>query len=111
MAELIVGIDLGTTNSEIAAFVDGKPQVIGSGDQLMLPSCVGHLALRRPAHRPGRAQPDAALPRADRPQRQALMGTSEPVTLGEKTFTPAGDLRADPARAGAVGGGAAEASR
>jgi DNA-binding NtrC family response regulator len=41
MADLIVGIDLGTTNSEIAAFVDGKPQVIGNGSQLMLPSCVG----------------------------------------------------------------------
>ena len=40
MAEIIVGIDLGTTNSEIAAFIDGKPQVIGNGSQLMLPSCV-----------------------------------------------------------------------
>ena len=38
-SEPIVGIDLGTTNSEIAAFVDGKPQVIGNGAaQMMLPS-------------------------------------------------------------------------
>ena len=29
--EIIVGIDLGTTNSEIAAFVDDRPQVLGPG--------------------------------------------------------------------------------
>ncbi len=40
-SEPIVGIDLGTTNSEIAAFVDGKAQIIGNGSRVMLPSCVG----------------------------------------------------------------------
>jgi molecular chaperone DnaK (HSP70) len=37
-SEPIVGIDLGTTNSEVAAYVEGKAQVIGSGDRFMLPS-------------------------------------------------------------------------
>src|SRR5260370_15073300 len=41
MSELIVGIDLGTTNSEIAAFADGQVRVLGPGDTRMLPSCVG----------------------------------------------------------------------
>src|SRR4051795_7976753 len=41
MSETIVGIDLGTTNSEVAAFVDGQVRVLGPGDQRILPSCVG----------------------------------------------------------------------
>ena len=41
MNELIVGIDLGTTNSEIAAFTRGQVRVLGPGDSRMLPSCVG----------------------------------------------------------------------
>jgi molecular chaperone DnaK (HSP70) len=38
MSELIVGIDLGTTNSEIAAFTRGQVRVLGPGDVRMLPS-------------------------------------------------------------------------
>jgi hypothetical protein len=41
MSDLIVGIDLGTTNSEIAAFTGGQVRVLGPGDTRMLPSCVG----------------------------------------------------------------------
>jgi molecular chaperone DnaK (HSP70) len=41
MSDLIIGIDLGTTNSEVAAFVDGKVRVLGPGEIKMLPSCVG----------------------------------------------------------------------
>ena len=41
MSDLIVGIDLGTTNSEVAAFVDGQVRVLGPGEQRILPSCVG----------------------------------------------------------------------
>ena len=41
LGDLIVGIDLGTTNSEIAAFVDGKVVILGSGNKKMLPSVVG----------------------------------------------------------------------
>jgi len=38
--ELVVGIDLGTTNSEIAAFLGGQVRVLGP-EPKMLPSCVG----------------------------------------------------------------------
>ena len=41
MSDLIVGIDLGTTNSEVSAFVNGQVKVLGPGDQRILPSCVG----------------------------------------------------------------------
>lgn len=42
MKELIVGIDLGTTNSEIALNRDGRPQVLGDEQgRMILPSVVG----------------------------------------------------------------------
>jgi molecular chaperone DnaK len=88
MSELIVGIDLGTTNSEIAAFVDGKPQVIGNGPQLMLPSCValspsGDLLIGQPARNQMLLYPERTVRSVKR-----LMGSSERVTLGDKTFSP-----------------------
>ena len=41
MSDLVVGIDLGTTNSEVAAFIDGRVRVLGPNQSKMLPSCVG----------------------------------------------------------------------
>jgi len=41
MAELIVGIDLGTTNSEIAVVEGGQPRVIAEDGDPILPSVVG----------------------------------------------------------------------
>ena len=42
MAELIVGIDLGTTNSEVAVVEDGRPRVLAGDDgDPILPSVVG----------------------------------------------------------------------
>src|SRR5689334_1165067 len=41
MSDPVVGIDLGTTNSEIAAFLDGGVRVLGPNASKMLPSCVG----------------------------------------------------------------------
>ena len=37
----IVGIDLGTTNSVVAAIVDGKPVVLEEQGEKLLPSVVG----------------------------------------------------------------------
>jgi len=39
--DIVVGIDLGTTNSEVAAYIDGRVRVLGPADSKMLPSCVG----------------------------------------------------------------------
>ncbi|MFP4390135.1 MAG: Hsp70 family protein, partial [Desulfococcaceae bacterium] len=38
---LIVGIDLGTTNSEIARIRDGRPEIIPVDGEPTMPSCVG----------------------------------------------------------------------
>jgi molecular chaperone DnaK (HSP70) len=39
--EPIVGIDLGTTNSEIAFIINGRAEVLKEDNQAILPSCVG----------------------------------------------------------------------
>ena len=87
-SEPIVGIDLGTTNSEIAAYVDGKAQVIGNGPRLMLPSCVGlsptgELLIGEAARNQMLLYPERTVKSVKR-----LMGSNQSVTLGEKTFTP-----------------------
>ena len=41
MSELIIGIDLGTTNSEVAVVRDGQPVVIPMDQSKLLPSVVG----------------------------------------------------------------------
>src|SRR5690242_15758993 len=43
--ELIVGIDLGTTNSLVARVVDGKPEIVrdGAGEKIFVPSVVSYL--------------------------------------------------------------------
>jgi molecular chaperone DnaK (HSP70) len=41
MNEIIIGIDLGTTNSEVAVVEQGKVTVIADGDKKILPSYVG----------------------------------------------------------------------
>jgi molecular chaperone DnaK len=87
-SESIVGIDLGTTNSEIAAFVDGKAQVIGNGQRMMLPSCVGlspsgELLIGEAARNQMLLYPERTVKSIKR-----LMGSDQPVTLGDKTFTP-----------------------
>jgi molecular chaperone DnaK (HSP70) len=88
MAQNIVGIDLGTTNSEIAAFIDGSPQVIGNGSRLMLPSCVGlspagDLLIGEPARNQMLLYPERTVRSVKR-----LMGTGEKISLGDKTFNP-----------------------
>jgi molecular chaperone DnaK len=41
MSDLILGIDLGTTNSEVAVVRDGKPHVLAEDGDPILPSFVG----------------------------------------------------------------------
>ncbi|HXB22199.1 MAG TPA: Hsp70 family protein, partial [Candidatus Solibacter sp.] len=88
MSDLIVGIDLGTTNSEIAAYVDGRVRVLGPEDGKMLPSCVGispngELLVGESARNQQLIYPDRTVRSVKR-----KMGSMESVTLGEKTFTP-----------------------
>ncbi len=41
MSEIIIGIDLGTTNSEVAIISDGRPRIIEVDGSRLLPSVVG----------------------------------------------------------------------
>ena len=90
MSDLIVGIDLGTTNSEIAAFYEGEVQVLGSGsgDARMLPSCVGfsaagELLVGEPARNQQALYPERTVRSIKR-----KMGLAETVSLGGRNFSP-----------------------
>ena len=88
MSNLIVGIDLGTTNSEVAAFVDGRVRVLGSGKGNMLPSVVGvspsgELLVGEPARNQLVLYPERTVRSIKR-----KMGSNETVSLGERPFTP-----------------------
>ncbi|MFN7925360.1 MAG: Hsp70 family protein [Bryobacteraceae bacterium] len=88
MAELIVGIDLGTTNSEIAAFTGDKVSVLGPGDTRILPSCVGfsptgELLVGEAARNQHKLYPERTVRSIKR-----KMGTTDKVRLGDKEFLP-----------------------
>src|SRR5437763_5642308 len=88
MTDLIVGIDLGTTNSEIAAFLNGKVEVLGSEADKILPSCVGFssagtLLVGREARHQQLLYPNLTIRSIKR-----KMGSTEPVKFADKEFTP-----------------------
>src|SRR4051812_23437398 len=85
--EVVVGIDLGTTNSEIAAYVDGKVRVLGPEPQ-MLPSCVGlsmsgELLVGVEARHQQIVYPERTVRSIKR-----KMGLQEKISLGGQQFTP-----------------------
>ncbi|HEY6351853.1 MAG TPA: Hsp70 family protein [Candidatus Angelobacter sp.] len=88
MSDLVIGIDLGTTNSEVAAYMDGRVKVLGPGENRMLPSCVGispggELLVGEAARNQQLLYPERTVRSVKR-----KMGNAETVTLGEKTFSP-----------------------
>src|SRR5580704_17020662 len=87
--EVIVGIDLGTTNSEVAAFVDGDVRILGSGGKEILPSVVGispvgELLVGEAARNQLMLYPERTVRSIKR-----KMGSNETVALGDREFTPA----------------------
>ncbi len=88
MSDLIVGIDLGTTNSEVATFVDGHVRVLGPEMNNMLPSVVGlspsgELLVGEPARNQLVLYPERTVRSIKR-----KMGSNETVMLGDRQFTP-----------------------
>ncbi|MGC8549489.1 MAG: Hsp70 family protein [Acidobacteriaceae bacterium] len=86
--EVVVGIDLGTTNSEVAAFVDGQVIILGSGDKNILPSVVGispsgELLVGEAARNQLLLYPERTVRSIKR-----KMGGHETVFLGDREFTP-----------------------
>ena len=89
MSDLVAGIDLGTTYSEIAAFVNDRVQVLGpESENRMLASCVGfspegQLLVGMAARHQQLLYPELTVRSIKR-----KMGLEEAVRLGDKTFTP-----------------------
>ncbi len=88
MSEVIVGIDLGTTNSEIAWLNDGKPTVVTIDDDRLMPSAVGtapdgSLIVGNPAKNQMASHPEATILSIKR-----RMGEEETVSLGGKELRP-----------------------
>jgi len=86
--ETIVGIDLGTTNSEVAALAGDRPRVLGPTADKMLPSCVGlspagELLVGQAARNQSLLYPELTVRSIKR-----KMGSDEKVLLGDKAFTP-----------------------
>ncbi len=88
MNEIIIGIDLGTTNSEVAVVENGKATVIASGGQFILPSFVGlddnnQIMVGEPARNQYLLYPERTIKSIKR-----LMGQDTVVTMAEQNFTP-----------------------
>jgi molecular chaperone DnaK len=86
--EHIVGIDLGTTNSEIAVIRDGRPHVIPVEDEMIMPSCVGidskgELIVGCSARNQMVVNPESTILSIKRE-----MGRDISVQLGDRQLTP-----------------------
>src|SRR5438034_6596807 len=88
MSDLIAGIDLGTTNSEIAVFVDGQVRVLGPGATRMLASCVGFSTSGELLVGDAARNQQALYPERTVRSIKRKMGSQETVLLGDRAFTP-----------------------
>jgi molecular chaperone DnaK len=88
MAESIVGIDLGTTNSEVALIRDGQPHVFAEDGDPILPSFVGlsddgRLLVGKPAKNQWVLHPERTIKSIKR-----KMGQDVKVKLGDQEYRP-----------------------
>ena len=86
--ELTVGIDLGTTNSEVAYIYEGHPRVLRLQDDGIVPSCVGldsrqQIVVGQVARNQYVAAPERTVVSIKR-----KMGSSAKVQMGEETYSP-----------------------
>ena len=85
---IVVGIDLGTTNSEVAYIHEGQPRIVDLGNGGILPSCVGldadgQLMVGAPARNQYAAAPERTVVSIKR-----KMGSGERVSMGDQTYAP-----------------------
>src|SRR5271163_3825356 len=88
MADVIVGIDLGTTNSEIAIVENGQPRVLVEDGDPILPSIVGlaedgRLLVGKAARNQWVLAPERTVKSIKR-----KMGQDVKVTLGDQEYRP-----------------------
>ena len=86
--EPVIGIDLGTTNSEVAIIAGGVPQIVGAGDEAILPSCVGldesgEIIVGREARNQYAVAPERTVGSIKR-----LMGSDTRVRMGPEAYSP-----------------------
>ncbi len=86
--ETIIGIDLGTTNSEVAVIRDGQPEVIRTDGEAILPSVVGldpegRLLVGTPARNQWVLAPERTVRSIKR-----KMGEDVRVRLGDREYSP-----------------------
>jgi len=88
MSKHIIGIDLGTTNSEVAVVENGKPRLIEVDASPILPSVVGltedgNLLVGREARNQYVLYPERTIRSIKR-----RMGQDQKVTMGEQEYSP-----------------------
>ncbi|MCK5189385.1 MAG: Hsp70 family protein, partial [Methylococcales bacterium] len=88
MSEIIIGIDLGTTNSEVAIVEQGKVTVIADDDKKILPSFVGiddngDIIVGETARNQYLVYPERTIKSIKR-----LMGQNTQCVLAEQAYTP-----------------------
>ncbi|MBF0211670.1 MAG: Hsp70 family protein [Desulfamplus sp.] len=86
--EPIIGIDLGTTNSEVAFIINGKPEILKDNDDGIIPSCVSldqanNIIVGRKAKNQAALYPDKTVLSVKR-----LMGTNEKIALNGELYSP-----------------------
>ncbi|MEI7898622.1 MAG: Hsp70 family protein [bacterium] len=86
--EPVIGIDLGTTNSEVAVFVGGRVETVEEDGSAILPSCVGldpagNLLVGVEARNQLVLYPERTVRSVKR-----KMGTDAKLALGDRVFRP-----------------------
>ena len=86
--EAIIGIDLGTTNSEVAIISGAAPQVVGADDEAIMPSCVGlddsgAIVVGHQARNQYAVAPERTVRSIKR-----LMGSDTRVRMGSEAYSP-----------------------
>lgn len=86
--EPIIGIDLGTTNSEVAFILRKKAEILKENDNGILPSCVGldddqKIMVGTIAKNQAALYPENTVLSIKR-----LMGSNEKIVLGDTAYTP-----------------------
>lgn len=88
MSETIIGIDLGTTNSEVAVVEDGKVTIISDSGQMIIPSFVGlddsgSVLVGQDAKNQYQAYPERTVKSIKR-----RMGEETKVQMGDSSYSP-----------------------
>ena len=86
--EPVIGIDLGTTNSEVAIVDGAAPRIVGSDDDAILPSCVGlddsgAIVVGHQARNQYAVTPERTVRSIKR-----LMGSDTLVRMGPEAYRP-----------------------